>query len=177
MPAPEAGFALWFTGLPGAGKSALAEALAMELKERNLPVEILDSDALRARLMPKAGYGDAARDRFYDLIVFLAELLTRHGINVLIAATAPRRAYRDAARAALPRFAEVYVACAPEVCRARDPKDLWARSDAGEIQNLPGAGAVYEAPLAPEFHVHSDRQSIGEELAALRKGMAALGMI
>ena len=177
MATPEPGFALWVTGLPGAGKSALAEALATDLRARGLPVEVLDSDELRARLMPAAGYGDTARDRFYDLIVFLAELVTRHGVNVLIAATASRRAYRDAARAALPRLAEVYVECAPEVCRARDPKGLWAQADAGAIEHLPGAGAVYETPLAPEFHVYSDRQSIEEEVALLLEGMDAMGMI
>lgn len=151
------GFAIWLTGLPSAGKSTLARAIAAQLPAQGIDVQILDSDELRARLIPNPTYTADERDWFYDLIVFLAQLLTRNGVNVIIAATGHRRAYRDAARAQIARFGEVYVACPPAVCRARDPKELWAQADRGEVRGLPGADVPYEAPVAPEATVDSAR--------------------
>ena len=175
--APSPGFCLWFTGLPSSGKSTLAAALAQALAEQGTHCQILDSDALRKRLLPEAGYSDEERARFYDLIVFLAELLTRNGVNVLIAATAPRQAQRDAARTALTRFAEVYVRCAPSVCRARDPKGLWAQAAAGEIAHLPGAGAPYEAPVAPDLTLDTAVETLEESLVRLLKAVDAWGFV
>ena len=154
-----AGFALWLTGLPSSGKTTLAHELSALLSERGIAVQILDSDELRRRLTPHPTYSAEERDWFYDTITFLAELLTANGVNLVIAATASRRAFRQRARDRIARFAEVYAVCSPEVCRARDPKGLWERADRGEITNLPGGGAVYEAPRAPEAAVNTDRHS------------------
>jgi nucleotide-binding universal stress UspA family protein len=93
------------------------------------------------------------------MVTFLTGLLTDNGVNILIAATAARRAYREAARARIARFAEAYVHCSPEECRVRDPKGLWARADRGEITNLPGRGVPYEAPDVPEARVDTARHS------------------
>lgn len=158
---PRPGFAIWLTGLPSSGKTTLAHALSHLLAGRGITVQILDSDELRRRLTPKPTYSDEERDWFYNAIAVLADLLTANGVNVLIAATASRRAYRQAARERIARFAEVHVECPPEVCRARDPKGLWARADRGEITNLPGAGVPYEAPVAPEVRVDTARHSAG----------------
>jgi adenylylsulfate kinase len=152
------GFAIWLTGLPSSGKTTLALALSRLLHERGIAVQILDSDELRRRLTPNPTYSADERDWFYDMIAFLAELLTANGVNVLIAATASRQAYRQAAREQIDRFAEVHVECPPDVCRARDPKGLWERADRGEIADLPGVGAPYEAPEAPEARVDTARQ-------------------
>ncbi|MBW7881440.1 MAG: adenylyl-sulfate kinase [Caldilineaceae bacterium] len=170
----EPGFAIWFTGLPAAGKTTLARAVQVRLAAAAVRTELLDSDELRRRLVPGPTYTADERDWFYDLIVFLAELLTRNGVNVLIAATAQRRIYRATARSKLDRFAEVYVECPPEVCRARDPKGLWAMADRGEIHGLPGADAIYEAPLAPEVTVRSAIQGID---ASAREILHALGKL
>jgi adenylylsulfate kinase len=151
------GFAIWLTGLPASGKTTLAHALGRLLQERGITVQILDSDELRKRLTLRPTYSPEERDWFYDIVVFLAELLTANGVNVLIAATASRRAYRRAARDRIAHFAEVYVDCPPKVCRTRDPKGLWERADGGEIANLPGAGSPYEAPGAPEARVNTAR--------------------
>jgi adenylylsulfate kinase len=160
MSAQNRGFAIWLTGLPASGKSTLAQALAQWLDDQNMTVQILDSDELRRRLTPHPTYSDDEREWFYEMIGWLAELLTQNGVNVLIAATAPRRPYRQAARQRIGRFAEVYVACAPDVCRARDPKRLWARADRGIITNLPGAGTFYEPPQSAEVTVQTDKLSI-----------------
>ncbi|MCB0156823.1 MAG: adenylyl-sulfate kinase, partial [Caldilineaceae bacterium] len=104
----------------------------------------------------------------------LAELLTRNGVNVLIAATGHRRVYRDAARRDIRRFAEVYVACPVEVCRVRDPKGLWAAADRGEIQGLPGADEAYEPPLTPDIVVDSGVLTPDDAAAAVIRGLADL---
>ena len=169
------GFALWLTGLPSSGKTTLAHALRRLLAERGIAVQILDSDELRRRLTPNPTYSAEERDWFYGIITFLAELLTTNGVNVLIAATAARRAYRQAARERIPRFAEVHVECAPEVCRARDPKGLWQRADRGEITNLPGAGVPYEAPDAPEARVDTARHSAEAAAHRVLKQLDARG--
>ena len=167
------GFALWLTVLPASGKTTLAHALRRLLAERGIAVQILDSDELRRRLTPNPTYSAEERDWFYNIVTFLAELLTANGVNVLIAATASRQAYRQAARERIARFAEVYVECPPDVCRARDPKGLWERADRGEITNLPGAGGLYEAPSAPEARVDTARHSAGAAARRLLRQLDA----
>ena len=156
------GFAVWLTGLPSSGKSAVAEALSRLLREAGVSVDVLDSDALRHRLTPHPKYTDEERDWFYDVVLFLVELLTRNGLNVLIAATASRRVYRDTARQRVRRFVEVHVDCPEAVCRQRDPKGLWRRADRGEIPSLPGSGVPYEPPVSPEVRIDTAKLAIAE---------------
>jgi adenylylsulfate kinase len=156
------GFAVWLTGLPSSGKSVVAAELNRRLAEKRVSALILDSDELRAHLTPHPNYTEDERNWFYDMIVFLADLLTRNGVNVLIAATGSRQAYRDCARLQIRHFAEVHIDCPVEVCRGRDPKGLWRRSATGEIQTLPGAGTPYEAPAAPDLKVDTSTMTIEE---------------
>jgi adenylylsulfate kinase len=156
------GFAIWLTGLPSSGKTTVAYALGQMLLDRGILVQVLDSDDLRRKFTPHPTYSPRERDCFYDILAFFASFVTDIGINILIAATASRRSYRQAARDRIARFAEVYVECSPKACRARDPKGLWARADRGEITTLPGAGAPYEPPESPEVHVDTVRYSADE---------------
>jgi adenylylsulfate kinase len=153
------GFAIWLTGLPSSGKTTVAHALSGLLAKRGVAVQVLDSDELRTRLTPNPQYSSEERDWFYATVTFLAELLTKNGVNCLIAATASRRAYREAARRRIDRFAEVYVDCSPEVCHGRDPKGLWQRAHTGEITALPGMGTPYEPPGSPDVRVDTGRFS------------------
>lgn len=166
------GFVIWFTGLPSSGKTTLARLLQQRLAEQGINTQLLDSDELRRQLTPQPTYSAAERDWFYEMIVFLAQLLSQNGVNVLIAATAPQRKHREIARERLSRFAEVYVDCPIEVCQARDPKGLWQAASEGKISTLPGAGAAYEPPLSPEVHVDTNQlspeQAIQHILRALR---------
>jgi adenylylsulfate kinase len=156
------GWALWLTGLPAAGKTALARALWRRLVDLGVAVVVLDSDEVRPILTPTPTYSAGERDRFYHGLVDLAALLARYGVNVLIAATGNRRAYRQAARDQLARFAEVWVRCPLAVCQARDPKGLYARAAGGAIRGLPGIDAPYEPPGHPEVVVDTDRHSVDE---------------
>jgi adenylylsulfate kinase len=154
------GWVVWLTGLPASGKTTLAGALRRTLNARGISAIMLDSDALRRMLLPNSSVAPAERDWFYSRLVELAAWLAREGEHVIIAATGSRRCYRAAARAQFgPRFAEVWVRCPADVCRARDPKGLYGRAAAGVIHNLPGADVPYEPPERPEAVVDTDRQT------------------
>lgn len=166
-------FSFYLTGLPAAGKSTLARGLAAALRARGYDVHVLDADEVRQHLHLVSGraFTDPARDQYYHLLAYVASLLAEHGVVVIVAATANRRAYREQARRALPNMLEVYVRCPPAVCEARDPKGLWARARAGEITNFPGVDAPYEVPEHPDVVVDTDRLTPEE---AVRRVLEAL---
>ena len=143
-------FAVWLTGLSGAGKSAIATALLEGLRVRGIAAAVLESDVLRKQLTPFATYDESERDEFYATVADLAAWLVSRGKAVIIDATANRRAYRDRARRAIGRFAEVYVSTPLEVCAARDAKGFYQSKD---VKTLPGVQVPYEPPLAPELVV------------------------
>src|SRR5687767_14965256 len=105
------GFVIWLTGLSGAGKTTIANRLALELRDRRLPVEVLDGDVVRQHLGQGLGFSRADRNTNIRRIAFVAGLLARHGVNVVVAAISPYREAREEARQELERFLEVYVRC------------------------------------------------------------------
>lgn len=167
----EPAFAVWLTGLPASGKSTVARALMTELGGKGIRAAILESDAIRREIAPDAGYFDTERDAFYATLAFLARALVLHGVPVIVDATANRRAYRDRARAAIPRFFEAHVACPLAVCQARDPKGIYRRGAAGSARNVPGVSAPYEPPLTPEVVVDGERD---DPAVAARRIVSAL---
>ena len=172
MPArPQTGFAVWLTGLPASGKSTIARELVRELAARGVRPRVLESDAVRRQITPRATYGVSERDMFYASLSFAARILTEHGVPVIVDATANRRAYRDRSRAEIPRFLEVYVRCPLALCRARDPKGIYRRGAKGVAPNVPGLTAPYERPLRPEVTV--DGSADAPETSA-RRIVAAL---
>jgi adenylylsulfate kinase len=164
------GAVAWFTGLPSAGKSTLARRIQARLAAAGTPAVLLDGDEVRRALVPAPGYGAAERDDFYETLARLAALLAGQGLVVLVAATAPRRAHRQRARALCPRFVEVWLAAPAETCASRDAKGLWAAARAGQAPDLPGAGVPYEPPEAPEVVARG-----GEDEAAADAVLARVG--
>lgn len=150
-------FAVWLTGLSGSGKSAIARELLSQLHARGVDAAVLESDVMRRQLTPYPRYDDEERELFYSTLVHTGDYLVRHHVPVVFDATANRRAYRDAARAAIARFAEVFVDTPAEVCAARDTKGLYRAAREGSVTTLPGLQAAYEAPRAPELAVRGDR--------------------
>jgi len=142
---------VWLTGPPASGKSEIARALLERLAARRIPAVRLESDALRKILAPEAGYSPEERDRFYEALADLAALLSSQGLNVIVDATAPRRAHRERLRARVPGLVEVLVATPLEVREARDPKGLYRRAREGKAPHLPGATEAYEEPEAPDL--------------------------
>ena len=152
----EAGFAVWLTGLPASGKSTLAAALAGELAGRGLRVQVLDSDELREVLTPDPTYSLREREWFYRVMVYVGGLLVHNGANVIFAATANRRRYRERAHETIERFGEVYVRCSLKTCMARDSKGVYAKALAGEAQTVPGLQVPYEPPESPILKVNTE---------------------
>lgn len=155
----QTGFAVWLTGLPAAGKTTLAEGLSEALRDRHVTVQILDSDHLRDVLTPEPTYTPEERAWFYRVVAFIAQLLTQNGIDVLIAATANRRQYRDYARRAIERFAEIYVHCSLETCMERDEKGVYEQALKGNATTVPGLQVPYEAPEDPIAVVNTEVSS------------------
>ena len=144
------GTVIWFTGVPASGKSTIAGAVEERLRQTGLPVENLDADEVRQNLSPNLGYTAEARDENTKRLAWMAQLLSKHGVNVIVAAVAPMRSHRDRAREWCENFVEVWVTCPLEVCRERDPKGLYARADRGEVSDIAGWHQPYEEPQAAE---------------------------
>jgi adenylyl-sulfate kinase len=160
-----AGLTVWFTGLSAAGKSTLSQAVAVELDALGFRTELLDADDLRKHLNRDLGFSKADRDENVQRIAYVASLLTRHGIIVLVAAISPYRAARAEARRLIGALAEVYVDAPLEVCEARDPIGLYRRLRAGELHHIAGVDDPYEEPLTPELHCRTHEESIAQSVA------------
>jgi adenylylsulfate kinase len=160
------GVVAWFTGLPSSGKSTLAAAVRSELATRGIAAVTLDSDELRAALVPPLGYDETSRAALYATLANLAAMLAHQGHVVLVPATAHRRSFREAARALAPTFVEIFVDTPLEECRRRDTKGLYAAANA----QAPGAGVAYEPPSAPDVRALPGDDSvvrIAERIVAL----------
>ena len=164
--------AVWFTGVPGAGKSTLADALADRLRPRG-PVAVLDGDRLRAGLNRDLGFTPTDRHENARRIADLARRLAGAGVSPIVACIAPYAADRAAARAALVpvRLIEVHLDPPEAVCRARDPRGLYRRAAAGGITGITGVDAPYERPAAPDLRLDTAALDVP---AALAQVMALL---
>ena len=144
------GFALWLTGLPASGKSSITRELVKKLEAQSIRAMVLESDEMRKILTPQPEYTPDERDAFYRSLALIGELITRGNTHVIFDATANKRAYRDYARARIPKFVEIYVQCPLEVCRERDPKGIYSRASTGGAATVPGIQTPYEPPNDPE---------------------------
>jgi sulfate adenylyltransferase/3'-phosphoadenosine 5'-phosphosulfate synthase len=171
------GVTIWLTGLSGAGKSTISTALASELEMRGKRVEILDGDVVRENLSKGLGFSKEDRDENIRRIGFVAQLLTRHGAFVLVAAISPYRGVRDEVRSRIGDFVEVHVDCSIKELSRRDVKGLYAKALSGEIKNFTGVSDPYEAPLHPEAVVSSETQTVGESVADILGALQARGYL
>jgi adenylylsulfate kinase len=169
----KAGWCVWITGLPGSGKSVVSDALLKLLKQKDIHAQLLSSDALRKVLTPKPSYSLEERDMVYEMLVYVAKLLTQNGTNVVIDATGNLRRYRENARQTISRFIEVYLKCPLNVCMKREanrgktfeaPKQIYDRAKKGVATTVPGVGQPYEAPKNPEIAIDTTK-SVPKECA------------
>jgi len=160
------GFTLWLTGMSGAGKTTIATLLDAALRNRGLPVEVLDGDVVRTHLTKGLGFSKDDRDENVRRVGWVCDLLTRHGVVAIAAVISPYRAVRDEQRERIGRFVEVYVEAPIEVLAERDVKGHYRRALAGEIENFTGVSDPYEPPLNPEVTCHSDGSETPEQSAA-----------
>jgi adenylyl-sulfate kinase len=169
------GFTLWLTGLSGAGKSTIAAQLETEFRARFGRVEVLDGDVVRTHLSRGLGFSKEDRDTNIRRIGFVANLLTRNGVPVIVAAISPYRAVRDEVRAEIGSFVEVYVTCSLDELTRRDVKGLYAKALRGELANFTGVSDPYEPPLLPEVVVDSERETVAQSVAKILAKLDELG--
>jgi adenylylsulfate kinase len=164
------GATLWFTGLPSAGKTTLAHALAKRLTDAGYDrIEVLDGDMARQHLTKGLGFSREDRAENVRRIGWVAELLSRNGVVVLCSVISPYRDGRDELRARhAGRFVEIHVATPVDVCAQRDVKGLYAQKAAGQLTTaLTGVDDPYEAPLAADITVLTHTQTIEQSLEQL----------
>ncbi|MBC3990874.1 adenylyl-sulfate kinase [Streptomyces sp. AC563] len=175
------GGTVWLTGLPSAGKTTIAYALAERLTSEGHRVEVLDGDEIREFLSAGLGFSRADRHTNVQRIGFVAELLASHGVIALVPVIAPyadsREAVRQRHQSAGTPYLEVHVATPVEVCSERDVKGLYAKQAAGEISGLTGVDDPYEAPTDPDLRIETHRQGVHESAAALHALLASRGMV
>ena len=178
MARKDRGAVLWFTGLSGAGKSTLAEAVAPRLRDLGRKVESLDGDVVRTHLSRGLGFSREDRELNVARIAFVAHLLQRNGVFVLVSAISPYRSMRDGARALIaPDFVEIHVAPPLEECIRRDVKGLYQKALAGEIKEFTGISDPYEAPESPELRLDTSTLTVDEAVARILDRLQELGLL
>jgi len=169
------GFVVWFTGLSGAGKSTIANALKAELEARGRHVELLDGDEVRTHLSKGLGFSKEDRDTNIRRIGYVARLVARSGGVAITAAISPYREVRDEVRAQTPGFVEVFARAPLDTLVERDVKGLYKKAIAGEIANFTGVSDPYEEPLNPEVVCDTSRESLDQSLSKVIAALERLG--
>lgn len=175
------GATVWLTGLPSAGKSTLAGALAGRLAQAGRPAEILDGDEMRRALCSDLGFSKEDRDTNARRIGFVARLLACHGVLVLVPVIAPYAA----SRAAVARlhdeygtaYLEVHVATSVEVCADRDVKGLYAKQASGQISNLTGVDDPYDVPVSPDLAIDTHTLTVDQSVDKLYALLESHGLV
>lgn len=171
------GVTIWLTGLSGAGKSTIANALVEELQERGRKVELLDGDVVRTNLSKGLGFSKEDRDTNIRRIGFVSNLLTRNGVASIVAAISPYREVRNEVRANIGSFVEVYVQCPLDELVRRDVKGLYEKALRGEIENFTGVSDPYEEPENAEVVVDTERESVEESVEKVLSALQRLGYL
>ncbi len=176
----ERGATVWLTGLPSAGKTTLAFALAERLRAEGHKVEVLDGDEIREFLSKGLGFTKEDRHTNVTRIGFVAEKLASNGVKVLAPVIAPyadsRTAVRERHAANGTDFLEIHVATPVELCAERDVKGLYAKQAAGEISGLTGVDDPYEAPQDPELRLQTRGREVAESAAELHAFLTTRGL-
>ena len=165
-------FVLWFTGLSGAGKSALSGWLSRRLHDAGWLTYVLDGDNLRHGLNDDLGFGIADRRENVRRLAHVASLMYEAGLITLVACISPFQSERDFARSLVgpDKFVEVFVDTPLALCEERDTKGLYRRARLGEITDFTGIDSPYERPTNPEITIATANRTVAEcsaELMAL----------
>ncbi|MBD2431443.1 MULTISPECIES: adenylyl-sulfate kinase [Fischerella] len=158
------GVTLWFTGLSGAGKTTISSALEKVLRSQGYKVEVLDGDVVRQNLTKGLGFSKEDRDENVRRVGFVASLLSRNGVIVLVSAISPYRNIREEMRQRIDNFVEVYVNAPLDVCERRDVKGLYQKARSGQIKNFTGIDDPYEPPLNADIECRTDLESLEESV-------------
>lgn len=157
------GVVIWIEGIPGSGKTTLAQGLAREYVAHQQEVEVLDGDEVRRGLSSDLGFSRPDREAHALRVAFVAQRLSRHSINVVVALITPYESSRRSIREKLSGgFLEVWTRCPLEICRKRDPKGLYARSREGSLPHLTGVDDPFETPRGADLVLDTDQIDVEE---------------
>ncbi|MFN3420299.1 MAG: adenylyl-sulfate kinase [Armatimonadota bacterium] len=173
----ERGLVIWLTGLSGAGKTTIAHALSERLRTSGYKVEILDGDVVRQHFSKGLGFSKEDRIENIRRVAYVAHLLARNGIVVIVALISPYREGRNYARNLIGEFVEVYVKCPLNVLIERDVKGLYEKALRGEIPNFTGISDPYEPPENPEVIVETDKETVQESVDKIWRALEDLGYL
>src|SRR5471032_3555526 len=166
--ASSCGLVIWLTGLSGAGKSTIANALNHELLKAGISCFVLDGDDVRSGLNSDLGFSADDRQENVRRIAHVAKLVSSRGHTVVVAAITPSHAMRSIARSIVGEtFREVFVDTPITICETRDPKGLYRRARSGTLKAFTGVSDLYERPDSPDLVLQTDALSIAEETGLL----------
>jgi adenylylsulfate kinase len=153
------------TGLSGAGKSTVANALKARLEADRCLVQVLDGDALRTGLNAGLGFGSADRAENIRRAAEVAAMFKQAGFVVICALISPSTTHRQLARTIVgDRFFEVHIDTSLDVCESRDPKGLYAKARTGELREFTGVSSPYEAPALPDVTIDTGHSTIDDSV-------------
>jgi len=173
----EKGFVLWFTGLPGSGKTTIGSRVYEILKKNGFRVEMLDGDEVRKWLSPEAGFTREDRERHLRRVIYISKLLSRNDVIVIATFVSPYRSIREEARRNIENFIEIYVKCSIDTAIKRDPKGLYKRALKGEIKHMTGIDDPYEEPLSPEIVIDTEKLTVDESVNLVFDKLNDMGLI
>jgi len=171
------GVTIWLTGLSGAGKTTICQFLETELRSQGYKIEVLDGDVVRQNLSKGLTFSKEDRDENIRRIGFVAQLLTRNNVIVLVSVISPYRAIREEVKEKIRDFIEVYVNAPLEVCEQRDVKGLYKKARNGEIKNFTGIDDLYEIPLEPDVECKTNQESVVQSANKVLSRLEELGYI
>lgn len=162
-------FLIWFTGLSGSGKSTIANALENELHTRNISTYSLDGDNIRQGINKDLGFSAEHRTENIRRIAEVAHLFVDAGLVTLASFVSPFLKDREDVKKIVgeDKFIEIYVSTSLEECERRDVKGLYKKARKGEITNMTGISAPYEAPIDAELEIDTERQSVEDSVQAI----------
>lgn len=159
-------YLLWFTGLSGSGKSTLANLVEIALHKQGLSTYILDGDNIRQGINKDLSFAPEDRTENIRRIAEISNLMLNAGVITLAAFVSPYIKDREEVQQIVgtDNFIEIFVNTSLEECERRDVKGLYKKARSGEIKNMTGISAPYEAPVNPDLEVITDGQSIEESI-------------
>jgi adenylylsulfate kinase len=171
------GFTVWLTGMSGTGKSTMAAYIAARLRQVDRNVEVLDENELRDDLWQGLGDTKDERNTIVRRLGYVAGLLTRNNVAVLVPCVSPYKAGREDNRRLIGRYIEVYVDCPTEKLIERDSTGRYKKALSGEIPNFIGITEPYEPPASAEVVIHSDLESVEEGASKIFQSLLDLGYV
>lgn len=172
------GLTLWLTGLSGAGKSTITEALYKDLSENtDIPLEVLDGDEVREHLCRDLTFSKEDRFTNIERIAFLAGRISKHNVLVLVPVIAPYAEARKMARSLSENFIEIFVKASIEEVTKRDVKGLYKKAIAGEIKNFTGISDPYEEPENPDILINTEKLSVEEAVEEIKQQLIEQGYL